>query len=121
MATKTKRRATKRKRKLAGTRAKLTRRSRAKIHPRVSNLRRVANRSVDTGRAVEFCVNTGHPSWHQSRAGHASAGAMCFNNGGDAQRYMARFKRRTPGEPAFITRRRRGGWLAKPRLSNALT
>lgn len=55
---------------------------------------------------VEYCVNTGTPSWHQARAGHASSSAMCFFNKRQAEKYQKRHVKQHPHEPAFITKRR---------------
>lgn len=57
--------------------------------------------------STQYCVQTGRPSWHQQRAGHISAGAMCFWSKKDAKKYQRNFKKRHPDEPAFITTERK--------------
>lgn len=57
--------------------------------------------------STEYCVQTGAPSWHQQRAGHISAGGMCFFQKSKATKYMRNFKKHHPHEPAFITTTRK--------------
>jgi hypothetical protein len=57
--------------------------------------------------ATEYCVHTGHPSWHQQRAGHGSSGAMCFWTKPEAEKYQRSFKKHHPDEPSFIQTTRR--------------
>lgn len=56
---------------------------------------------------VTFEVHTGAPSWHQRKAGHASAGAMVYS-GADAERdanaYAASYRVRHAGHPCFVRR-----------------
>lgn len=51
-----------------------------------------------------FIVHTGHPSWHQMRAGHISSGITEFTSLKDAEEYVARCKALRPNEPAFIVK-----------------
>jgi hypothetical protein len=57
--------------------------------------------------STQYCVHTGVPSWHQQRAGHGSAGAMCFWMKTEAKRFLRRVKKLRPHEPAFITTSRK--------------
>jgi len=58
--------------------------------------------------STEYCVHTGAPSWHQRRAGHGSAGAMCFSKKIEAMKFLRRVKKLRPNEPAFIVMSKRG-------------
>ena len=62
-----------------------------------------ARRRVQT----EYCVHTGRPSWHQRRAGHFAAEAMCFWTKREAEQFRRRVLKLRPAEPAFITKERK--------------
>lgn len=47
---------------------------------------------------TEWCVAVGRPSYHQARAGHGSAGEMCWSTKLKALRYMANVRRRNKHE-----------------------
>jgi hypothetical protein len=55
---------------------------------------------------AQYCVHEGRPSWHQARAGGASAGAMCFSTKRKATAFLRRVKKLRPNEPAFIVKQR---------------
>lgn len=50
----------------------------------------------------EWKVHTGHPSWHQRRAGHFSAGIYSCSSEEEAKKYLSDFKEKNPDEPAYI-------------------
>lgn len=48
-------------------------------------------------------VLTGHPSWHQMKAGGTCAGAMVgFTSREEAEAYAVRFRAHHPAEPAHV-------------------
>lgn len=51
---------------------------------------------------IEYHVHTGRPSWHQSRAGHRSAGVSVFHSRAKAEAYLGAYQGMRPDEPAFI-------------------
>lgn len=57
--------------------------------------------------STEYCVHTGSPSYHQSRAGAVSSSTMCFWKKTEAQKYLRSVKRQRPSEPAFIVPQRK--------------
>ncbi len=58
-------------------------------------------------RATTFDVHEGHPSWHQQRAGHISAGITSgFTSREDAEAFAARLKAHHPDMPVFVVERR---------------
>lgn len=49
-----------------------------------------------------FEAHTGHPSWHQAKAGAMSSGVVTFGTREEAEAYVSRYKASHPGEPAFV-------------------
>lgn len=56
--------------------------------------------------STQWCVQSGMPTWHQQRAGHAFADSSCFWRKDEAKAYMRRLKKHHPNRPMMLTSRR---------------
>lgn len=68
----------------------------------MSGYRRAIEALCDIRPIVAYHVHAGRPSWHQMRAGHASAGVYVLYSRREADEYMTNYRSHHPGEPCYV-------------------